>query len=52
LLTDRPSAASASSAMPDSSTGNGPSRSTTKPATACPVPETTKNTVISRPSSA
>ncbi len=32
------------------STGRAPMRSTTKPATACPIPETTKNTVTSRPS--
>ena len=33
------------------STRRAPKRSTTKPALACPRPETTKNTDISRPSS-
>jgi hypothetical protein len=32
-------------------TGLAPKRSTTKPAEACPMPDTTKNTVIKNPSS-
>ena len=32
-------------------TGRAPKRSTTKPADACPTPETTKNTVLRSPSS-
>jgi len=38
-----------SSAIPPASTRSAPKRSTTKPAIACPTPETTKNTVIVRP---
>ena len=32
------------------SAGRAPTRSTTKPAVACPVPDTTKKTVIRNPS--
>src|SRR5882672_4935674 len=35
--------------MPPQSTRSAPMRSTTKPASACPTPETTKNTVIAAP---
>ena len=38
-----------SSRIPPVSTLSAPKRSTTKPASACPTPETTKNTVIARP---
>ena len=39
-------------ASPANSTGRAPKRSTTKPASACPTPEITKNSVTSSPSCA
>jgi hypothetical protein len=43
------SAASESALTPNASTRRAPTRSTTKPASAWPTPETTKNTVIAAP---